>query len=165
MDDVIIRYTTTSGLEELVRIEKSETHLNLALRDIASIDLLPLIWCTELESLSLQYNCIESIDLSPLAKCVALEDINLSHNKLREIDLSPLSGLPNLVEIRLEKNSLRKIDISPLFECPSLRVLRKDDDVSLTASIFLRSVGSWPEVLMDEYHKIFWVHGEDSKRL
>ncbi|MHA1771074.1 MAG: leucine-rich repeat domain-containing protein [Candidatus Thorarchaeota archaeon] len=164
MDEVILRYTTTGGFIETIHVDRTENHLNLALKDIASIDLLPLIWCTDLERLSLQYNRIETIDLSPLTKCPTLEEINLSHNNLREIDLSPLVGVTSLRELRLEKNNLRKIDVSPLFECPNLSVFRKDDFISMTASIFLRSVGSWPDVLMDEYHRILWVHGESSPR-
>lgn len=164
MDEVILRYTTSSGLEEAMRIETSETYLNLSLKDIVSIDLLPLVWCTDIQRVNLQYNKLTTIDLGPLAKCQALEELVLSHNSLSGIDLTPLAGLPHLREICLEKNKLRKIDVSPLFECPNLEVFKKDDFVSLTASIFLRSIGSWPEVLMDEYHRILWVHSDGSPR-
>ncbi|MGQ4870657.1 MAG: leucine-rich repeat domain-containing protein [Candidatus Thorarchaeota archaeon] len=164
MDRVILRYRTSNGLERTVNIDTSEARLSLELRDIESIDLMPLVWCTELETLNLQYNKIRELDLTPLAKCAALQEVNLSHNDLREIDLTPLSSCHNLRELRIDKNRIRRVDVSPLFECPKLEIFRRDDFVSLTASIFLRSIGSWPNVLMDEYHRILWTHGESSAR-
>ncbi len=157
---VSVRYVTTSGLETQILIGRDDTRVNLQLRDIARIDLWPLVYCPQLESLWLQYNRITELDLTPLSRCKALREIDLSHNRLRSIDLTPLADCPHLREIRLDHNELRRIDISPLFECPELEVFARDDHVSLTANIFLRSVGSWPDVLMREYHRILWTHGD-----
>ena len=80
----------------------------------------------------------------------------MSHNLIQEIDLEPLSFCPNLEEFSILENRLKKMDLSPLFQCPSLKELCIDDDVTLTANLLLRSVGSWPEVLIERYHKILW---------
>jgi len=155
--EIFIRYVTTSGLEKSVRYDTDETRINLDVRDIAEIDLLPLIWCEDLESISVRSNSLTEIDLSPLEKIGRnLKAVRLSHNRIQEIDLEPLGSCPNLEEFSISENSLKRIDLSPLFQCPSLKELNIDDDVSLTANLLLRSVGSWPEVLIERYHKILW---------
>ena len=155
--EIHIRYVTTSGLERSVRYDTDETRINLDVRDIAEIDLLPLIWCEDLESISIRSNSLREIDLTPLEKVGRnLKAVRLSHNRIKEIDLRPLSYCPSLEEFSISENSLKRIDLSPLFECPSLKELNIDDDVSLTANLLLRSVGSWPEVLIERYHKILW---------
>ena len=155
--EIHIRYVTTSGLERSVRYDTDETRINLDVRDIAEIDLLPLIWCEDLESISIRSNSLTEIDLTPLEKVGRnLKAIRLNHNRIQEIDLRPLSYCPSLEEFSISENSLKRIDLSPLFECPSLKELNIDDDVSLTANLLLRSVGSWPEVLIERYHKILW---------
>jgi hypothetical protein len=58
--------------------------------------------------------------------------------------------------VSLLENRLKRIDLSPLFHCPNLKELKIDDDVGLTADLLLRSVGSWPEVLIERYHRILW---------
>jgi len=148
---------TTSGLEKTVRYDNDETAINLDLRDITEVDLLPLIWCEFLESLSLRSNSLQEIDLSPLEKIGKnLRAIRLGHNHLQEIDLKPLSFCPNLEEVSLAENRLKRVDLSPLFQCPNLKELELDQEVSLTANLLLRSVGSWPEVLIERYHRILW---------
>jgi Leucine-rich repeat (LRR) protein len=157
VSEIFIHYLTTTGLERSVKFRSDETVINLDLRDISSVDLLPLIWCENLESLYLRNNSLTEIDLSPLEKCGKnLKIINLNHNRLREIDLDPLSFCPQLLEVALEDNQIRRVDLSPLFECANLKELNLDKDVSLTADLLLRSVGSWPEVLVEQYHKILW---------
>lgn len=155
--EIHIRYVTTSGLEKSVRYDTDETRINLDVRDIAEIDLLPLIWCENLESISIRSNSLTEIDLTPLEKVGKnLKAVRLSHNRIQEIDLNPLSFCPNLEEFAILENRLKRIDLSPLFHCPNLKELKIDDDVSLTADLLLKSVGSWPEVLIENYHRILW---------
>lgn len=155
--EIHIRYVTTSGLEKSVRYDTDETRINLDVRDIAEVDLLPLIWCENLESVSIRSNSLTEIDLTPFEKVGRnLKALRLSHNRIQEIDLEPLSFCPSLEEFSISENSLKRVDLSPLFQCPSLKELNIDDDVSLTANLLLRSVGSWPEVLIEKYHKILW---------
>jgi uncharacterized protein YjbI with pentapeptide repeats len=157
VSEVFIRYVTTNGLEKTARFKTDETGINLDLRNIAQVDLLPLIWCENLETLCLRNNSLTEIDLSPLEKCGKnLKAVRLSHNRLQEIDLEPLSSCSNLEEVSLLDNRLKRVDLSPLFQCPNLRELKIDDDVGLTADLLLRSVGSWPEVLIERYHRILW---------
>ncbi|MFW9976943.1 MAG: leucine-rich repeat domain-containing protein [Candidatus Thorarchaeota archaeon] len=156
LEEVIIRFLTTNGLEKTQVIDIHETALNLELRNIDEIDLLPLIWCTKLEKITLRHNQITDIDLTPLSKCINLETIYLSHNRLGSIDLHPLSDSPHLREVDLRHNLLSTIDISPLFHCSELQELLLDPDVTLTADLLLRSIGSWPDVLVDQFHRILW---------
>jgi len=157
VSEIFIRYMTTTGLEKTARFRTDETTINLDLRDIATIDLLPLIWCENLESICLRNNSLTEIDLSPIEKCgKKLRAIRLSHNRFQDIDLSPLSSCPNLLEVALDDNRLKRVDLSPLFECANLIDLNLDEEVSLTANLLLRSVGSWPEVLVERYHRILW---------
>jgi Leucine-rich repeat (LRR) protein len=157
VSEIFIRYETTTGLEKTVRFSTDETTINLDLRDIASVDLLPIIWCENLEYLCLRNNSLFEIDLSPLEKCgKKLRSINLNNNRIQDLDLNPLSSCPNLEELNLENNRLKRVDLSPLFQCASLKELVVDRDVGLTADLLLRSVGSWPEVLVNLYHRILW---------
>jgi Leucine-rich repeat (LRR) protein len=157
VSEIFIRYVTTNGLEKTARFKSDETGINLDLRNIAEIDLLPLIWCENVETLCLRNNNLTGIDLSPLEKSGKnLRAVRLGHNRLQEIDLSPLSACPNLEEVSLLDNRLKRVDLSPLFHCPGLKELKIDDDVGLTADLLLRSVGSWPEVLIERYHRILW---------
>jgi len=155
--DIFIHYLTTTGLEKSVKVKSDETVINLDLRDMISVDLLPLIWCENLESLSIRNNSLTEIDLSPLEKCGKnFKVLNLSHNRIQDLDLEPLSCCPNLLEVKLNNNRLKRIDLSPLFQCANLEELGLDEEVSLTADLLLRSVGSWPEVLVERYHRILW---------
>ena len=155
--EIFIRYITTNGLEKTTRFNSDETGINLDLRNMAQVDLLPLIWCEKIETLCLRNNSLTEVDLSPLEKCGKnLKAVRLSHNRLQEIDLEPLSCCPNLEEVSLLENRLKRVDLSPLFQCPKLKELKIDDDVGLTADLLLRSVGSWPEVLIEQYHRILW---------
>ncbi len=155
--EIFIRYMTTSGLEKTARYFTDETKINLDLRDISEIDLLPIIWCENLESLSLRSNSLTEIDLSPLESAGKnLRAIRLGHNRLQKIGLEPLSSCPNLEEVSLSENQLKRVDLSPLFQCPNLKELNLDHEVALTADLLLRSVGNWPEVLIERYHKILW---------
>ncbi|MGY5858838.1 MAG: leucine-rich repeat domain-containing protein [Candidatus Thorarchaeota archaeon] len=157
VSDIFIHYLTTTGLEKSVKLRSDETVINLDLRDMVSVDLLPLIWCENLESLFLRNNVLTEVDLSPLEKCGKnLKVLNLSHNRIQEINLEALSCCPNLIEVKLNDNRLKRIDLSPLFECANLAELGLDEEVSLTADLLLRSVGSWPEVLVERYHRILW---------
>lgn len=157
VSEIFIHYLTTTGLERSVKFRSDETVINLDLRDMTTVDLLPLIWCENLESLCLRNNSLTEVDLSPLEKCGKnLKVVNLSHNRLHEIDLDPLSSCPQLIEVTLEDNQIRRVDLSPLFQCANLKELNLDKDVSLTADLLLRSVGSWPEVLVEQYHRILW---------
>ncbi|MBD3407979.1 MAG: leucine-rich repeat protein [Candidatus Lokiarchaeota archaeon] len=156
MTDVFIRYQTTTGIEKTVKFDTAETKINLDLRDIQSIDLLPLIWCTSLQDLSLRNNQIVHLDLTPLAKCKSLICLALNNNKIESIDFSPLSSCKKLEEIFLKKNNLSRIDISPLFQCSNLQTFEIDESVSMTANMLLRSIGNWPSVLVQQYGKILW---------
>lgn len=155
--EIFLRYVTTNGLEKTARFNSDETGINLDLRNIAQVDLLPLVWCENIETLCLRNNSLSEIDLSPLEKSGKnLKAVRLSHNRLQEINLEPLSFCPNLEEVSLLENRLKRIDLSPLFHCPNLKELKIDDEVGLTADLLLRSVGSWPEVLIERYHRILW---------
>lgn len=155
--EIFIRYVTTNGIERSARFSSDETDINLDLRNIAHVDLLPLIWCETIETLCLRNNSITEIDLYPLAKSGKnLRAIRLGHNRLQEINLEPLSACPNLEEVSLVDNRLKRVDLSPLFHCPNLKELKLDNEVGLTADLLLRSVGSWPEVLIERYHRILW---------
>ncbi len=156
MEEVIIRYRTTTGLEQTHKIPIHETVLNLELRNIEEIDLLPLIWCSKLEKITLRYNELVDLDLTPLSKCINLETLQLSHNKLTIIDLEPLRDCPHLREVDLAHNLLERIDISPLFHVSELSELNIDKGTTLTADLLLRSIGSWPDVLVDRFHEILW---------
>jgi Leucine-rich repeat (LRR) protein len=157
VSEIFIHYLTTTGLEKSATFSVDETVINLDLRDIASIDLLPLIWCENLESLCLRNNSLTEVDLSPLEKCGKnLKVVSLSHNRIQEMNLEPLSSCPDLLEVSLEDNRIKRIDLSPLFQCANLTELNLDPEVSLTADLLLRSVGSWPEVLVERYHRILW---------
>jgi Leucine-rich repeat (LRR) protein len=157
VSEIFIHYLTTTGLEKSVKFRTDETVINLDLRDISSVDLLPLIWCENLESICIRNNSLTEIDLSPLEKCGKnLKVISLNHNRIQEIDLEPLGSCPNLLEVALDDNRIKRVDLSPLFECANLTELSLDKEVSLTADLLLRSVGSWPEVLVERYHRILW---------
>jgi Leucine-rich repeat (LRR) protein len=157
VSEIFIRYETTTGLEKTARFRTDETTINLDLKDIASVDLLPIIWCENLEYLCLRNNSLSEVDLSPLEKCgKKLKSVRLNHNRIQELDLDPLSSCPNLEELNLENNRLKRVDLSPLFQCANLNELAIDKDVGLTADLLLRSVGSWPEVLVERYHRILW---------
>ena len=154
MDQVHIRYVTTTRDEKCQKFKTDETEINLDLREIVSIDLLPLIWCQKLKSLSLRNNRLTEIDLTPLSRCTSLESIHLSNNLLVEIDLSPLTDCTQLEEVELQGNQFQSIDISPLFHCPELKDLNFDDSTVLTANLLLRSIGSWPQVILNKFFKI-----------
>jgi Leucine-rich repeat (LRR) protein len=157
VSEIFIRYETTTGLEKVARFDITETTINLDLRDMATIDLLPIIWCESLECINLRNNSLSEIDLSPLEKCgKSLKSVRLNNNRIQHLDLDPLSSCPNLEELNLERNRLKRVDLSPLFQCANLKELVMDRDVGLTASLLLRSVGSWPEVLVNLYHRILW---------
>ena len=160
MEEVIIRFQTSTGFEQTRVIPVHETTLNLELRNITEIDLLPLVWCTKLEKITLRYNQISEIDLTPLSRCINLEELQLGNNRIKSIDLHALSDCPHLREIDIAKNPLSSIDISPLFHCSELQNLLVDEDVSLTADLLLRSIGSWPDVLVERFHKILWKSSE-----
>lgn len=160
MTEVFIRYTTTAGIERCNRYDAGETTINLDLKDIVSIDLLPLIWCQKLEYINLRHNQLSQVDLSPISKCKNLRGLRLSNNCLEELDLSPLGECEKLKELLLRNNPLTRVDLSPLFHCPELVELEIDDSVSLTADMLLRSFGSWPEVLLNRYHRILWKASE-----
>ena len=66
--EIFIRYVTTNGLEKTARFNSDETGINLDLRNIAQVDLLPLIWCEKVESLCLRNNSLTEVDLAPLEK-------------------------------------------------------------------------------------------------
>jgi len=156
LDQIIVRFQTSTGLEQTRLIPVDEQAINLELRDIAEIDLLPLIWCKKLEKITLRHNLLSQIDLTPLSKCPSLEVVYLGHNKISQIDLEPLSDCSHLREVDMAHNLLSSVDISPLFHCSELKDLMIDKDVTLTADLLLRSIGSWPDVLVDRFHRILW---------
>ncbi len=156
MDEIHIWYWTVSGDERRMSFDVTETEINMDLRDISSVDLLPLVFCRDLRDLSIRNNQLTAIDLCPLSNCKKLEGIRLSNNKLVNIDLTPLSDCTKLAEVTLRGNPISTLDISPLFHCPELREFKMDDTVIPTASLLLRSVGSWPKVILDMFFKIQW---------
>jgi Leucine-rich repeat (LRR) protein len=156
VSEIFIRYVTTTGLEKTAKFNTDTSTVNMELRNIATVDLLPLIWCKNLEVLDLKNNSLSEVDLTPLEKCPKLKALRLGYNRIQDIDLSSLAACPNVEEVSLEKNRLKIIDLSPLFQCPQLEDLRIDESVTLTADLLLRSIGSWPEVLIERYHRILW---------
>ncbi|UCE11476.1 MAG: leucine-rich repeat domain-containing protein [Candidatus Thorarchaeota archaeon] len=156
MDEIYIRYWTTTGRERIEPYMTNRTEISLEYRDIAAIDILPLVWCKGLRLLSLRGNHLANLDLMSLASCPNLEMLKLSYNKLQAIDLTPLGQCTNLKELSLERNRFTSLDLSPLFECPRLVDLGMDDSIELTADLMLRSVGNWPDVLVNRFYKIKW---------
>jgi len=162
MPEIHILYRTATGLEKKLKVNADETSINLDLRDIASVDLSPLAWCSKLEDLSLRNNQITEIDLSSLSKCSNLQALRLNNNLLEKLDLTPLEDCSNLVELAINGNKIPRIDISPLFHCPKLTDLKLDETTSLLADLTLKSGGSWPKVLVERFHRILWKVPEDS---
>jgi Leucine-rich repeat (LRR) protein len=156
MAEIYVWYVNSSRQEKSIGVETSERCVNLDLRDMITVDLLPLIWCQNLEDLSLRDNKLTEIDLSPLSKCPNLQGLRLNNNLLRTLDLSPLAECPMLEELVIQENRLKRIDVSPLFHCQALKELRHDTSVTILADLTLKSVGSWPEVLMERFHRILW---------
>ena len=156
MAEIYVWYVNSTGQEKSVGVESSETCVNLDLRDMVSVDLLPLIWCRDLEDLSIRNNKLTEIDLSPLANCQNLQGLRINNNLLKKLDLTPLAECAMLEELAFQKNNLKRVDLSPLFHCQALKELKHDASVTLLADLTLKSVGSWPEVLMDRFHRILW---------
>ncbi|MFX0107795.1 MAG: leucine-rich repeat domain-containing protein [Candidatus Hodarchaeota archaeon] len=156
MTKVYVWYVTSTKLEKHIAVDTKSTCINLDLQDMAYVDLLPLIWCTHLEDLNLRDNKLQSIDLTPLSNCVNLQSLRLGNNQLESINLTPLGECSKLEELALKGNKLKRIDISPLFHCPNLTELKIDETVTLVADLTLKSVGSWPEVLVERFHRILW---------
>lgn len=145
-----------SGDERRMSFDVNETEINMDLRDIVAVDLLPLVFCRDLHYFSIRSNQLTRIDLTPLSNCKKLEGIRLSNNKLQEIDLNPLCDCPKLTEVTLQGNQIESLDISPLFHCPELKEFKIDGFTVPTANLLLRSVGSWPQVIIDMFFKIQW---------
>ena len=162
MPEIYILYKTATGLEKRLKVNPEETCINLDLRDVASVDLLPLAWCSKLEDLNIRNNQLTEIDLSPLEKCSNLRALRLNSNHLENVNLTPLENCSNLVELALHKNRIKRLDISPLFHCHNLADLNLDDTTSLLADLTLKSVGSWPEVLIERFHRILWKVPEEA---
>jgi Leucine-rich repeat (LRR) protein len=162
MPEIFIPYTTATGLEKRLKVNPEEICINLDLRDIATIDLLPLAWCSKLEDLNIRNNQLTEIDLSPLEKCSKLRVLRLNNNLLQTVDLAPLENCSNLIELALNANKIRRLDISPLFHCHNLVDLNLDDTTSLLADLTLKSVGSWPDVLVERFHRILWKVPEEA---
>ncbi|NHJ12367.1 MAG: hypothetical protein EAX95_01770 [Candidatus Thorarchaeota archaeon] len=162
MSEVYVWYTTATGLEKSLKTESEETSINLDLRDIVSIDLQPLIWCSKLEELSLRNNQLSQLNLSSLSKCTELRALRLNNNLLENLDLSSLEGCSKLQEVTLNNNRIRRLDISPLFHCNNLIELKLDEQTSLLADLTLKSGGSWPEVLIERFHRILWKVPEEA---
>ncbi len=161
MAEIYIPYKTATGLEKHLKVDPEETHINLDLRDVALVDLLPLAWCSKLEELNIRNNQLIEIDLSPLEKCSSLRALRLNNNLLENIDLTPLDNCSNLIELALHRKKITRLDISPLVQCHNLADLTLDDTTSLLADLTLKSVGSWPEVLVERFHRILWKLPED----
>ena len=162
MEEIYIRYITSTGLERTAGFRTDVEEINLDLRDIESVDLQPLIWCVKLKSLNIRNNRLTTIDLTPLVRSVNLEALRLNNNRLSEINLAPLSDCPHLQDVDIRGNKIKSLDLSPLFHCTELIDLKLDDEVSLTADLLLRSIGSWPDVLVNKFHKILWKVSEES---
>ena len=156
MAEIYVWYVNSTGQEKSIGVETSEKCVNLDLRDMISVDILPLIWCQNLEDLTIRNNKLTEIDLSPLSRCPNLQALRLNNNLLEKLNLSPLAECSNLEELAIHENRLKRVDISPLFECHELKELRHDTSVTLLADLTLKSVGSWPEVLMERFHRILW---------
>ncbi|MHA2386951.1 MAG: hypothetical protein ACXAEE_12145 [Candidatus Thorarchaeota archaeon] len=156
MAEIHVWYVNSTGQEKSISVESSERCVNLDLRDMISVDLLPLIWCRNLEDLTVRNNKLKEIDLSPLSKCPTIQALRLNNNLLEKLNLSPLAECSMLEELSIQENRFKRVDISPLFECHALKELNHDTSVTLLADLTLKSVGSWPNVLMDRFHRILW---------
>ena len=156
MDEVHIWYWTASGDEKRMSFDVNETEINMDLRDICSVDLLPIVFMKDLRYFSIRDNQLTNIDLTPFSNCKKLEGIRLSNNKLTTLDVSPLVECSKLMEFSVQGNNIDTLDISPLFQCAELKELKLDDNVVPSASLLLRSVGSWPKVILDVFFKIQW---------
>ncbi|TFG28190.1 leucine-rich repeat domain-containing protein [Candidatus Thorarchaeota archaeon] len=121
---IVLKYTTEDGSQEQVEFEDDIIRISLRSKRISSIDLKPLVSCTNLQLLSLGFNQLQTIDLSPLGSCSNLRHLELRGNLLQNINLSPLASCPNLFDLDLTNNRLHSIDLYPLASCDSLRSLR-----------------------------------------
>lgn len=156
MVEIYVWYVNSTGQEKSYGVEADERCINLDLRDMISVDLLPLIWCRDLEDLNIRNNKLREIDLSPLSKCPNLQGLRINNNLLENLDLAPLAECAKLEELAIQNNNFKRIDISPLFHCPALKELKHDASVTLLADLTLKSIGSWPEVLVNRFHRILW---------
>ncbi|MHA1902877.1 MAG: leucine-rich repeat domain-containing protein, partial [Candidatus Thorarchaeota archaeon] len=107
MDEIYIRYITTTGLERTAGFRTDVEEISLDLRDMESVDLLPLIWCVKMKTLNIRNNRLTTIDLTPLSRCVNLEALRLNNNLLSEINLTPLSDCPHMQEVDIRGNKIR----------------------------------------------------------
>jgi len=162
VDEVHIWYWTASGDEKRMSFDVNETEINMDLRDICAVDLLPIVFMRDLHYFSIRDNQLTKIDLMPFSNCKKLEGIRLSNNKLAGLDLTPLTDCSKLMEFAVQGNNIDTLDISPLFQCAELKEFKLDDDVAPSASLLLRSVGSWPKVILDMFFKIQWETPEPS---
>lgn len=161
MEEVYLRYTTSTGRELTRTFPVNSNTIHMDLVDIVDIDLYPLIWCTNLRYLTLRMNKLERVDLSPLSNCLELRGFKINYNSLQELDITPLGSCCKLQELSIHKNpNLTSLDLSPLFMCPDLEELEIDDSVTLTADLLLRSVGNWPDVLVKRFYRIKWTSPE-----
>ncbi|MHA2066396.1 MAG: leucine-rich repeat domain-containing protein, partial [Candidatus Thorarchaeota archaeon] len=124
MVEIYVWYTTSTGQEKSCGVESTESCITLDLLDMVSVDLLPLVWCSKLEDLSLRNNKLVEIDLSPLSKCQNLQGLRINNNQLEKLDLSPLADCPQLEELAFQNNRIKRVDISPLFHCQALKELK-----------------------------------------
>jgi Leucine-rich repeat (LRR) protein len=162
LDEVRIWYWTALGDEKRMSFDVNETEINMDLRDISAVDLLPVVFLRDLRYFSIRDNELTQVDLSPFSNCKKLEGIRLSNNKLQTLDLTPLSDCPKLMELAIQCNEIEQVDISPLFHCPEIKEFKLDDATIPSASLLLRSVGSWPKVILDMFFKIQWEAPEPS---
>jgi len=123
MAEIYVWYVNSTGQEKSYGVETNERCVNLDLRDMISVDLLPLIWCRNLEDLSIRNNKLTEIDLSPLSKCPNLQGLRLNNNQLEKLNLFPLAECSMLEELAIQANRLKRVDISPLFHCHALKEL------------------------------------------
>jgi Leucine-rich repeat (LRR) protein len=98
-------------------------------KELASLDLTPLMTCERINHLAFEENALEALDLSPLASPSfnpEFRHLSLKGNHLTSIDLTPLAGLKRLGTLYIQDNDLEHIDLTPLATCSDLLILRLD---------------------------------------
>ncbi len=114
MATMTFTYKDKKGKEKRIRVGSSSTNLDFSSKNIAHIDLSPILQFTRLRKLKLYSNELQTLDLSPLGTCHTLTELVLHRNNLQEIDLSPLEKCPGLIRLDLSSNRLTQLNLAPL---------------------------------------------------
>ncbi|MGY5854696.1 MAG: leucine-rich repeat protein [Candidatus Thorarchaeota archaeon] len=135
MDRFNLEFKVVKGEHTGLSLHTGTTRVDLASREILSIDLSPLGQCPQLQQVVLSHNSLEQINLEPLRNCTNLESLHLDWNKLDSIDLNALQDCPYLRDLSLANNQLSEIDLAPLQKCKTLLIVEIDSNLITTIDL------------------------------